>query len=214
MPISGEYVRARLVAEQVERISQNLTRVESLVKVYEKMRGSGGGRRPVHSLDILRAGVVLLHASLEDFLRSLATVFLPIADEQVLDSIPLVGTGQTGHPEKFFLGKLAAHRGKTVDDVITESVRQYLEYSNYNNASDIAGLLRKIGVDASGVKDMFADIERIIKRRHQIVHRADRVQAKGSGHHYAQSINPEQVRASSEVIRDFMRTILGEVEDN
>jgi hypothetical protein len=128
MPNTKENLRVRLVAEQVERISQNLTRVENLVKAYEKIRGKGRGRRPVHSLDILRAGVVLLHASLEDFLRSLAAVFLPAAEEKVLDSIPLVGTVQTGHPEKFFLGKLAVHRGKKVDNVIAESVKKYLDY--------------------------------------------------------------------------------------
>lgn len=213
MQISAENERIGPVTKQVERISQNLQRVTRLVKIYEKIRGSGRGRRTVYSLDILRAGVVLLHASLEDFLRSLAAIFLPTAEGHILDSIPLADAVKTRRPEKFFLGKLVAHRGKTVDELITESVYQYLEYSNYSNAKDITSLLQNIGINPDSVKDSLPDVVKIIQRRHQIVHRADRALAKGSGNHSVQSINPDQVRAWTGVIFGFMKTILEEIEN-
>lgn len=214
MPTSRQNAKLGLIQEHIDRIlGPNLTRVSRLVAAYETLRGSGRGRRSVCKLDILRAAIVLLHASLEDFLRSLAAVFLPAAEEEVLNSVPLVGTERSGRPEKFLLGKLAAHRGKTVDDVIKESVEQHLEYSNYNNASDIAALLGKIGVRVDAVESTFANLEKIIKRRHQIVHRADRVQSSGSGHHYARSINPNQVRSWVGVTKDFMTKVLNEIKD-
>ena len=54
------------------------------------------------SEDALRASVVLLHASLEDFLRTVAAKLLPSASEDVLNEISLVGL--KGRPKNFGLG--------------------------------------------------------------------------------------------------------------
>ncbi len=65
--------------------------------------------------EILRSVVVLNHAYLEDFLRNIALWLLPAASEETLNEVPLSGSR---HAEKFWLGKLAKHRGKTVDDFL------------------------------------------------------------------------------------------------
>jgi hypothetical protein len=162
-------------------------RVQNLVSIYKERHGVGRGRRRVIHADLLRAAVVLLHASLEDFLRSLAFIYLPNAGEEVLNSIPLAAT-TPGRPEKFLLGRLAKFRGQTVDDVIRRSVVEYLERSNYNNTSDIIALLTAMEVDLEKVRPTFADLDAMMKRRHQIVHRADRLETTGRGRQIAASI--------------------------
>jgi len=90
-------------------------RLSALVKLAVSQPGST-------SDDMFRATVVLTHAYLEDFLRTLAAVLLPLADEKTLNDVPLVGSGQ--RPENFFLGKLVPYRDKCLEDVIRDSVAQ------------------------------------------------------------------------------------------
>ena len=75
---------------------------------------------------------MFLHATFEDVLRSMARQRIAASQSLVLDDIPLVGTSRSGRAEKFFLGELDGHRGKTVDQLIQESVENYthrpLEY--------------------------------------------------------------------------------------
>jgi hypothetical protein len=61
-----------------------------------------------------------------------------------LNQIALAGKG--GRVERFALGKLAAHRGKTVDVLIKESVNSHLERSNYNDTRDIVAVLELAGI--------------------------------------------------------------------
>jgi hypothetical protein len=73
-------------------LNYNLTRVENLVVIYENHpETKGQGRKPAEQLDILRASVVMLHASLEDVLRKIAYWKLPDANTDVLNDIPLAG---------------------------------------------------------------------------------------------------------------------------
>jgi hypothetical protein len=138
--------------------------------------------------EILRAVVVLNHAYLEDFLRNLALSRLPIASEETLNRIPLVGSA--GRAEKFLLGKLAEHRGKKIDDVIRESVSAHLERSTFNSVTEIMSLLQSVNIKLPRLEDedtpsrmlpklpiaddTLAALDAMMKRRHHIVHRADK----------------------------------------
>jgi hypothetical protein len=92
----------------VERMKGGLLRVVELIVVAKAGLHSNNLSDKVTAEDILRAAVVLLHAHLEDFLRTVASALLPAGDESCLNAIPLAGV--TGRPEKFFLGKLVHHR--------------------------------------------------------------------------------------------------------
>jgi hypothetical protein len=152
----------------------NLGRADRLVSMHEKHIGSKKKDPSGESDDLLRAAIVFAHASLEEFLRSCSSHLLPNCSSQVLDEIPLVGLNHLGKPEKFLLGKLVPHKGKLVDEVIKDSVQEFLQKTSYNSASDVARALEQCGLDISFVKKFFPAIDAMIKRRHQIVHRADR----------------------------------------
>lgn len=106
------------------RFLNNLVRVTNLVDVYSSKSGKGRGRRPVQDTDILRAAVVLLHATLEDLLRSLAEWRLPTAKPEALAEIPICGTKRGA---RIGLQELAGFRGETINEIIVRSVREHLE---------------------------------------------------------------------------------------
>jgi hypothetical protein len=192
-----------------QRFAVNIARVRSLVAIYEEhLAGAGSGRRGHVKTDVLRAATVLLHASLEDMLRSLAYWKLPSANAETLDKIPLV----TAAPAiKFSLGALTAHRGKTVEEVITASVNGYLERSNYNNVEEIASFLGSIGVTVANVNGQFPVLEELMKRRHQIVHRADRDETGGRGRHAVRSIGRHKVGKWADAAEAFCNAVLDEM---
>lgn len=152
---------------------QNLERVKSLVAFYtnhpDTKVPSGEKEEP---LDILRAAVVFLHASLEDLLRSIAYYQLPYASSDVLDEIPLAGFSNA---KKFTLGELAKHRDENVKWLIQESIYEYLKRSNFNNLGEIIKLIKSMKIDTLKVNKRFKDLAGLMERRHQIVHRADRL---------------------------------------
>jgi hypothetical protein len=126
--------------------------------------------------DRLRAAVVFMHATLEDLLRTIGQASLPNAPESVLNNIPLFGSKDSLRAEKFWLGRLAGFRGRLVDDVITESVRGYLERLTFNTTTDVSNHLVACGFEQETMELVTAklpEIGELMKRRHQIVHRSD-----------------------------------------
>jgi hypothetical protein len=143
--------------------------------------------------EILRAVVVLTHAYLEDFLRTVAQIYLPLAGEKVLDDVPLAGLSKTGRTEKFTLGKLMRHKGKAVDDVIRESISEFLERSTFNSTTEIAALLEQLGFNAADHNQKFPGISAMIERRHLVVHRADRAKVDDKGNSVLRPISAHEV---------------------
>lgn len=205
----GRYVP---MIEQINQtLTSNLERVENLIATYEAQPDvAGRGRKSAQVLDLLHASVVFLHASLEDMLRSIAYWKLPLAGADVIDDIPLTGVG--ANPKRFLLGSLVPHRGKTIDQLITESVSGKLERSNFNNVGEIASLLTSIGINVDSVNDDFDQLEELMSRRHQIVHRADRQDTvAGSGDHRVRGINKDTVRGWAANVKTFAEKLTAEI---
>lgn len=192
------------------RFQMNIARVRNLTDIYRNhLMGSGPGRRDHSKTDVLRSAVVMLHAAMEDLLRSIAYWKLPAASAQTLGKIPLISNGPA---VKFNLGDLSNHRGKTVNEVIESSVNGYLERSNYNNTAEIAAFLESVGIDVNQVNAHFPNVEPAMKRRHQIVHRADQDDtAAGRGHHRVTSIGIGSVENWISSIEAFGNAVLNEV---
>lgn len=116
---------------------------------------------------------MLLHATLEDCIRSISSALLPNSGEAPLNRVPLIGTAGSRRAEKFFLGRLAVHREKLVSTLIKESVDSYLRHVTFNNSNEIAEHLKELGFELAPMREALSTIEEMMKRRHQIVHRAD-----------------------------------------
>jgi hypothetical protein len=128
-----------------QRFNANLSRVRKLIDLYGS-QGLGSGRRAVADTDLLRAAVVLLHATLDDLIRSLTQWKLPDAPPESLEEIPL--TGFKG--PKFSLVDLARHhRGQAIDDVIEKSVNDHCEGLTYNHPGQIEAALKRIALSTA-----------------------------------------------------------------
>jgi hypothetical protein len=152
------------VAEIRTRLGSNLQRVEGLAALSEWIEF------PARS-ELLRASVVLLHATLEDVLRSILELRLPTANPEYLAMLKFaVGDRSKDH---LSMSELANHRGKTVDELIVERIEAYLERSNFNNVQDVVHALERVGI-ATNLLEPYKDaLAALMQRRHWIVHRAD-----------------------------------------
>jgi len=177
-----------------ERAIRNIDRVKNLTSLYDSSKTPGQGRKSVQDTDVLRAAVVMLHASLEDVIRSFTKELLPNADQVVLNNVPLKGTDKASRAEKFFLGALVNHKGKTVDQLIKESVDDYLNQISFNDTTEIITRLKNISINYSdeGI-NILPSINLMIKRRHNIVHQADANANHKRGSYHATSINKEML---------------------
>jgi hypothetical protein len=189
------------------RFNGNLDRVELLVVLYGT-GSTGPGRRAVDKSDILRSAVVFLHATLEDFLRSLLEWKLPSAQASYLKDVPLTGKKPRS---TFALDDLALFRGSTVDDLISRSVADHLERSNFNDPGEVGAVLERIGLLPSLLDPYRGKIGPLMKRRHWIVHRADRNTATGSGQHAALGLQKATVETWLNAVKQFGTSVLSQL---
>lgn len=187
------------------RFGNNVGRVQSLIDTYAAHAPSGSGRPAVATADLLRAAVVFAHAALEDLIRSVLAWKLPAASPEHLADIPLVGKKPR---TKITLDELAQHRGKTVEQLVIESVEASLLKSNYNKVSDIKTALEKIGLPSTLLDPVRDKLGPLMQRRHWIVHRADRNEVKGSGHHATRSLQQSAVEKWLQAIEKFGADVL------
>lgn len=208
-PDAPEYLTAHTI-----RLSQNVTRVDSLIDLHGflgPLAERAEDRRPEVD-DVLRAATVLLHASLEDFVRSIAAEHLPKADAELLKNIPLAGTGNL-RQTKYTLSDLVAHRGKQVDAIIDESIHQWLHQQSFNNCGDLVTMLKHIGINPEACKSSFASLEQMIARRHRIVHNADRVaDPTGSDSSELLPISSDVVQKWRDAVVRFMKDVLYQLQ--
>jgi hypothetical protein len=179
------------------QLEESLRRVGKLVSLAGRLSDSALGEAAhmyqAEADDVLRAAVVLTHSCFEDFLRTLANRLLPECDEAVLKEIPLAGY-QRGKSQ-FHLGQLVSHKHKTVDELIRQSVTEFLDRSTFNNTTEVARLLEDLHLMSDTAKGFFPELDGMMSRRHQIVHRTDRVKMPDSdGYALAPISAPEVMR--------------------
>jgi len=200
-----------LFRSHLRRAANNLGRASSLLQLYYDLNKGKRGRKRTEQTDILRSAVVFLHATLEDYLRSVASVYLPQANAESLNDIPLLGSTDTGRAEKFSLGKLSSFRGKTVEEVITESVHSHLSRTSFNNIHDIVHLLTSMSISTKRIEQYFPELEKMIKRRHQIVHNADLMERPFKGVQKPSSIDYAQVKKWINTLTGFTSSLMAEL---
>ena len=131
-----------MLEEITARLNDNMVRVDNLVSLYGP---SSRGRSTVKDTDVLRASLVLLHAGVEDYLRSLLIWKIDEFDEDTLGNFRLAD-GSRHLKEKMTIGELSQYRDKSVAQVIRDSVKFQLEkfqsFSHLGEVKKALGMVR------------------------------------------------------------------------
>jgi hypothetical protein len=129
-----------------------------------------------------------------------------LANADALNDVPIARSD--GKAIKFTLGALVKFRGRSIDDVIKDSVLEHLEQSTYNNIHDVKTLLQAIGQDPLIVDEYATALGEMMARRHHIVHRADKNESVGTGHYKAKSISHEKIAEWIDTTERFVAKVL------
>lgn len=183
------------------RFEFNIKRVRGLVTAF--------GADKDENRDILRAAVVLLHATLEDALRGMLLWKLPDAPAEVLKGVVFNGLfpGTTDRLEKISFAQLLQHRTKSVEDVCRAALKAHLNHESFNDRQDVARALLRLGIPVKDYGKLLDQIEPAILRRHQIVHQCDRAPAE-EDYGKRQPIASEEVEGWIGVISQFIEKAL------
>lgn len=189
------------------QFDEGVNRVSSLLALYDSLQIEGSARtsKEKRPTDILRAALVLLHSAEEDCFRNILIHWYPIkADSKALSEVSLAGSD--GRTSKYSFDRFASFSGKTVDEVISESVREHFSRMSFNSYKDIDSRLKKIGLSLGAYKRQ-AEIDALIQRRHKVVHEVDLMQDESSGKSRTRPIKSAQVRIWMECSMDLVQTI-------
>lgn len=189
--------------------NRNIERVCSLRKMYNSLKSDEVKEGKEYKFtDILRSAVVLLHSSFEEYYRSILGCILPkTCTEDDLKNMSFLGSAGN-HKDKITLGGLIKVREKTVDQLITESIRESLSFTSFNDYQDIVSWSKRIKIDLSEFKDQ-EKLNKLIHRRHKIVHEADN--AKSDDEYALAPIRENSVEEWIEVVRNLVEIIDKEV---
>jgi hypothetical protein len=97
---------------------------------------------------------------------------------------------------KIELNELFEYKDKTVLELVQDALNEKVDYLTFNDYSQIVNSLKSVGIRLPS-KDKEIDCESInsyIKRRHKIVHEADKNEIAGKGNYRTQSINSNQLK--------------------
>lgn len=211
-----------------ENFDRNIKRISSLLKIYDKIAIKVQGRKGITETDILRASIVMLHASLEEVMRGFAVIFWVEKDADFINKrVPFYDPNNTSKKsaDKYNLGDLCSlDKNMTIQELLQKSVENYI-YSKFtiNDIkqlnSEIENIFGKnfintlelldptknieIGNPRRGKKRrvcLYKELNDFFTRRHRIVHHADINNINGQGNHTAKSINKDLPKKWKECI--------------
>ena len=192
------------MTEAYETYQENIKRVKNFITLYENAtQGTGAGRKGVKGTDILRAGVVFLHSTLEEYLRTIILnakkdMLTQSKDsfQKVLGNVALPGDNSgKSNVKKYTLVDFWDQKDKTVMEVISESLYDKVGYLTFNEYSHIVASLKEIGINLEKNYNVEGLIDNYINRRHKIVHEADKNATSGKGNFRSSPINTKTLNA-------------------
>ena len=193
----------------MNRFKSNIARVRNFVDLYEERMTQRGrkGRAKTQDTDLLRGAVVLLHATFEDLARTALEASWNTEPERLVEVLRFPQAKSNARDSETIAG-LLRHRGRTIDDLLHESFEHYLDRASFNNQKEVSGMLARCGLEAAKFGPVLGELDVLAKRRHAIVHRADRNPDAGQGSYKASSINKDRVRKWIGAVETFYQKLM------
>ena len=204
-----------------QTFTDNIQRAERFVALYKRnSKGKGRGRTTIMDTDILRAGVVFLHSTVEEYLRTIIRErkIKMLQDDSkwsdVLSEVSLPGKNSgKSSGSKMNLSDLSAFKDLKVFDMVKEALNDKISYMTFNNYSQIVASLKTVEIDLSEETIDHKSINDYIERRHKIVHEADKNTLSGRGNHRTRPINVIQLELWITAIKSFIEIVNNKCSD-
>jgi hypothetical protein len=162
------------MSEYKEIFDSNIQRIDSLVALYSQIKSTSMSdkNKEFKFTDMLRAAVVFMHSSFEEYFRNVLTKWMPTrGSRDALKNISLPkDAGKNG--VKYTLYDFLEFKDKTVSEIFRDSVIEHMSRASFNNYTEICSWGKKIGLSFDSFK-CATDLDKAINRRHKIVHEAD-----------------------------------------
>ena len=191
---------------QYERFGANASRVFGLLDLHTQLSRYDSPVSMDERSDILRSAVVLLHACLEDYLRTAAIAYFPLGEADAWDEIKLVGEKKG----QLSLANLAKFRNESVESVLRKSIEEYWNLQSFGTIEKIKGLLNRLKID-SDFSELHPCMRELIERRHSIVHDADRSPIECDATGMVNRISVDQVTEWTKAVLEFIQRVHGEL---
>ena len=198
------------------RFTGNMRRCQALLEAVENIRTDPRISSVVD--DMVRSVVVLLHATLEDLLRTVLSIHYRRAPE----SLNLQSRNVAVSAAKIWLDLLEKNRefrddpeneemrSMSIDEYIESVIARTLSRKSYTDTDQIGGFLTETGLEIPDreKRAYLADISSLMARRHRIVHNADLDPAEAL---LPNSIDQQDVDRWLTSILEFGNTLLGKL---
>lgn len=145
--------------------------------------------------DVLRAATVLLHATLDDFVRTVAKEHWQNLSKERLKLVPLP---QRKPGEKISFVDLLSLQGRGVTEIVQGAVHEFLDTTSFNQKHHVTELLDELGVPRPGPKSN--DLKPLMRRRHHIVHQADKAEPQPGSPEVEQPIVASEVELWADAV--------------
>jgi hypothetical protein len=203
--------RAMKVTPKMREDLQKLKRrFEFNIGRVAALRGEFGRLSDKIANDVLRAAVVLLHATLEDALRGFLGVMLPVAKDEALKDIEF--NRDLLRPEwtkAISVAQLRKYKDQTVEHYVVHVIKSHLKRQTFNNKRDVLDAILRLDLPPAEFGQQLDTIEEMTKRRHDIVHNSDRVDATDEHYGKRKEIDPLIVEKWHREVDRVLRKIFG-----
>ena len=96
----------------------------------------------------------------------------------------------------------------SVDELVERSINAYIDKMSFTSVGDIVDLLSSLNINQEKIKPLFPIIDDMIRRRHHIVHKADRIKSAGPGKQFAISLSAQKVKKWNNTVNHFFALIV------
>jgi flagellar biosynthesis/type III secretory pathway chaperone len=109
-----------------------------------------------------------------------------------------------GKKEKFSIQELVQFKSITVEELIYQSLLEYVDRQTFNSKKDVLKWFTKFKISASEISEYLASIDELIQRRHRIVHNADIITDRLKLNLNKASIHDGEIKPLEDISKSFV----------
>ena len=198
----------------LDAFDSNMSRVQNLICLYnilivERKKSKEGSpgfiKKRVVQEDVLRVALILLHASMEEFFRSLLKLKLHNRGAAGIGKLLIKNNNACKFSINEVYGLDDIKSKALVESKILHFLKELYRVGNHGKVKDS---LKSLGIKPTKVNQYeYNELAEMIERRHNIVHNADKKDLDGEGQHNVKSLGLDTVKKYSDEVKKIRQFV-------